>query len=604
MLIGVFISLILTLSFSVRPTRAEESLETILATLGFTNVAESSVETFPAGFYEAILYAEIAGYSDTNELSYYPVNTSDFHIIFSGPEGGSGYITPPLNKTFSSDAAFGLSMYVPIEGHRYYTEFLRNPDGQNHSKIYVNLDEPDMYLIGFENLYGLGDRDYNDMVFSIQSIDHYLTVETDPAGIATIPGEGDYNHYANVTLNAPETIAVDAGTRYEFSHWTVDGISQGIAINPIVVLVDADHTATAHYVLQYYLTMSTNFGTVSPGSGWHDAGSVITISTTGPISPRSSGERYAWNGWTGSGNGSYSGIGNPTSITMNGPITQTASWSHQYRLIIATNLGSTTPSVGENWYDAGTVVAISATTPSVVTGERYLWNGWAGSGPGNYVGLDNPASITLNGPINETASWAHQFYLAVVSQYDTPGSEDWYDSGTTAYATLGTNPVNHGNGTRRVFTAWTGDTSGTDYAQSNPILMDGPKMVAANWKTQYLLTLTKTSGGFINPSISEWWDVGTLVTVTAAPDVNYLFHHWELDTVNVGSISPHQVTMNTAHTLHAVFTPIITGGSSATIQSPQLTWMSLNMILVAAVLLAAASSKKLRRRRASSPQDN
>jgi hypothetical protein len=511
------------LSFSVKPTRAEESLETILTNLGFTNVAESSVQTFPAGFYEAILYAEIAGYYDTNELSYYQVNTSDFHIIFSGPEGGSGYIIPPLNKTFSSDAPFGLSMYVPNEGHRYYTEYLRNPDGQNHSKVYVNLDEPNMYLIGFENLYGLGDRDYNDMIFSIQSIDHYLTVETDPAGITTIPGEGAYNHYTNVTLNAPETVTVATDTRYEFSHWDVDGISQGIDINPIVVHVDTDHTATAHYVLQYYLIMSTNFGTVSPGSGWHDAGSVVTM---------------------------------------------------------------------------------SATAPSVVTGERYLWNGWAGSGSGNYIGLDNPASIIMNGPINETASWNHQFYLAVVSQYDTPGGEDWYDSGTIAYATLGTNPVNYGNGTRRLFTFWNGDTSGTDSAQSDPILMDGPKTVAANWETQYFLTLTKTLGGFINPSISEWWDVDTLVTVTAAPDVNYLFDHWELDTINVGSISPYQVTMNTAHTLHAVFKPIITGGSSTTIQSPQLAWMSLNVVLVAAVLLAAASAKKLRRKCASFPQDN
>lgn len=593
-LLGIFISFTLLMPFFVRQTRAEESIETILNALGFTNVAESSVQTFPAGFYEAILYAEFAGYSDTNELSYYPVNTSDFTIIFSGPEGGSGYVIPPLNKTFSSTTAFGLSMYVPNEGHRYFTECLRNPDGQNHSKVYVNLDEPDMYLIGFENLYGLGDRDYNDMIFSIQSVDHYLTVETDPAGITTIPGEGEYNHCTNVTLNAPETVAMATGTRYEFSYWDVDSIPQGIDINPIVVHVDADHTATAHYILQYYLIMSTNFGTVSPGSGWHNAGSIITISATSPIS--APGERYVWNGWTGIGNGSYSGIDNPTSITMNGPITETASWTHQYRLIITTNYGSTTPSIGENWYEAGSIVAISATAPSVVTGERYLWNGWAGSGSGSYVGLDNPASIIMNGPVNETASFIHQFYLAVISPYDTPGGEDWYDSGTTAYATLGTNPVNHGNGTRRLFTFWNGDTSGIDYAQSDPILMDGPKTAAANWKTQFFLTLTKTLGGFISPSISEWWDVGTIVSVAAAPDVNYLFGHWELDTVNVGSINPYKVTMNTAHTLHAVFKPIITGGSSAPIQVSNLTWMSLNIALFGAVFCLAFCTKRMRRR--------
>ncbi len=51
--------------------------------------------------------------------------------------------------------------------HRYFTEYVRNPDGQNHSRIYSNLDEPGMFLIGFENLFGAGDRDYQDLVFSL-----------------------------------------------------------------------------------------------------------------------------------------------------------------------------------------------------------------------------------------------------------------------------------------------------------------------------------------------------------------------------------------------------------------------------------------------------
>jgi PKD repeat protein len=166
--------LILALLVSVIPcliasVRAEPTLIDVLNHLGFTNVAEANVSTFPAGAYNITLYAEFASYCDENELSYYQTGTSVFNVIFTGPEGGSEYVIPPLTKFFMTDYEFGLSMLSPGP-HRYFTENNLNPDGQNHSKIYKNLDDPDMYLIGFENLYGQSaDRDYQDMVFALDA---------------------------------------------------------------------------------------------------------------------------------------------------------------------------------------------------------------------------------------------------------------------------------------------------------------------------------------------------------------------------------------------------------------------------------------------------
>jgi len=214
------------LSHSVTLARAAEpSLEEILGNLGFTNITESTVETFPAGLYEITLYAEFAGYHDTNELSYYPVATSDFTILFSGPEGNSGYVTPPIAKTFLCNSTFGLSMYVAYEGHRYFTENLMNPDGQNHSKIFLNLDEPDMYLCGFENLYGLGDRDFNDMVFSLRQ-------KQDPMACFTV---------SNDSPNVLETVVFNATCSYDSDGWianyTWDFGDSNVTtvVNPIIV---------------------------------------------------------------------------------------------------------------------------------------------------------------------------------------------------------------------------------------------------------------------------------------------------------------------------------------------------------------------------------
>jgi hypothetical protein len=125
--------------------------------------------TFHPGLYTITLYAEFAGYHKTNELSYYEVGTQVYNLIFAGSEGGFGYLSPPITKTFTINCEFGLSMFVAAENHRYFTQNGLNPDGYNHSKVYENLNDPTMFLIGFENLYGLGDRDYQDMVFSIQA---------------------------------------------------------------------------------------------------------------------------------------------------------------------------------------------------------------------------------------------------------------------------------------------------------------------------------------------------------------------------------------------------------------------------------------------------
>ena len=178
LVLGMFILLLsfLIIPHVIIPAHASEPpLTEIFDHLGFTHVAKADVETFPAGMYEITLYAEFAGYCDENELSYYEVGTSAYNLIFAGPEGGSGYLPSPETKTIVTDCGFGLSMLTP-ENHRYFTENGFNPDGQNHSVVYKNLDDPNMFIIGFENLYGLGDRDYQDLVFSlkIQSPPHVI----------------------------------------------------------------------------------------------------------------------------------------------------------------------------------------------------------------------------------------------------------------------------------------------------------------------------------------------------------------------------------------------------------------------------------------------
>jgi hypothetical protein len=158
----------ITLAFNIKPVQAEPALITILHTLGFTNIAGSTLETFSTGTYNITLYAEFSGYHLSNELSWYIVGTAEYNLLFSGPEGYFGYISPPIVKTFMADGEFGLSFLSPEA--RYFTETARNPDSTEHAMIFVNLDNPAMFLLGFENTLGGGDRDYQDMVVSLELV--------------------------------------------------------------------------------------------------------------------------------------------------------------------------------------------------------------------------------------------------------------------------------------------------------------------------------------------------------------------------------------------------------------------------------------------------
>jgi len=79
---------------------------------------------------------------------------------------------------------------------------------------------------------------------------------------------------------------------------------------------------TATFTTQYFLTMSHGTGgTVTPLSGWKNSGAAFSIRAIPAAG-------YNFKNWSGIGTGSYSGTNNPVLITMGGPITETASFTH------------------------------------------------------------------------------------------------------------------------------------------------------------------------------------------------------------------------------------------------------------------------------------
>ena len=177
---------------------------------------------------------------------------------------------------------------------------------------------------------------------------------------------------------------------------------------------------------------------------------------------------------------------------------------NQNQLTTSSNYGTVIADPSSGSYFEGQQVTLTATPPTPITGQQYVWQGWTGTGSGNFIGVGTQsgssynATITMNSAITETASWKLQYQLTLNSAYGSAGSiggnGGWFDAGSRAYAVITPTTVAGTTGTHYVFTGWGSDASGTT-STSNAIIMDGPKTATANWTTQYLVTFAQSGLG-------------------------------------------------------------------------------------------------------------
>jgi hypothetical protein len=291
----------------------------------------------------------------------------------------------------------------------------------------------------------------------------------------------DQGESFTAAVTSPADITPNNNQRICTGH-SVDGGSPAAGPSYTFANIEAAHTIDFNWKQQFYLTVNSANGSPSE-SGWYDSGATVNVVLSSGTVSGGTGVQYVFTGW---GNDA-SGAGlTSDGIVMNGPKTVTANWKTQYYLAISKNFGSVSPSSG--WYDAGSTLNISAAAPSAGSGERYLWNGWTGSGSGNYTGTDNSPSVAMNSAVNETASWAHQYMLTVTSPYGSPTPiSSWFDAGTSIIASVDS-PIAGTIVTQYVCNGWagTGSIPAAGAATSLQFTIGQPSSVTWNWKMQYL----------------------------------------------------------------------------------------------------------------------
>lgn len=290
---------------------------------------------------------------------------------------------------------------------------------------------------------------------------------------ATITIDGTVYAIPHSTLLMPNTsqqviaqseIANGTNTRYEFLSWN-DGTTAPTRT------ISQGGEYTADYKTQYYLSVSAESGSVV-GSGWYDSGA--TASTGSAQETITNGDtRYVFQKWAVDGT---SVTGNPVTISMYSPHTAYADYTTQYYLSVSSEHSSVS---GTGWYDTGAVASTGTAEQTVTDGNtRYVFQHWDVDGAAKGT---NPVTIYMYAPHTAAADYKTQYHLSVQSKYGDVSGDDWYDSGTTAEASV--TPV-VGTLIRHKFSGWSGDT-GDDQPSTN-IYMDQPKSIVATWETDYL----------------------------------------------------------------------------------------------------------------------
>ncbi len=156
------------------------------------------------GAASALIMFELAGFADQNTFGIYDIYDPTKKLtIFNGPDGSgaqrllslsasnefcSGTFASHACQTFSSDV-FGFYLSTP-QLRTYYSESGRNSDGVDHMVAFQGGDTrgtlngrpwlANEFVLAWEDLYGGGDRDYNDFAVAVESVSSV----PEPTGLA------------------------------------------------------------------------------------------------------------------------------------------------------------------------------------------------------------------------------------------------------------------------------------------------------------------------------------------------------------------------------------------------------------------------------------
>jgi len=249
-------------------------------------------------------------------------------------------------------------------------------------------------------------------------------------------------------------------------------------------------------------------------------------------------------------------------VTQSGYINATYSTQYYLTVVITPETGGeVTLDPANDWFDAGSSVVATA-TPN----PDYAFEGWILNGEPR---SENPVTFTIDEPttlealfiktttiiFNATGLASDSIGIVLTvdgvsySVSELPLTFNWIVGSSHTYTWE--EIVSAGAGKRY---AWS-SCAGLSTSRSEVITVpDNGGYIQANYYTEYLLSISTTTGGTTDPSPGDYWQrEGDIITITALPDPNYKLDYWEINGIADGSATTIQITMNTTYSITAHF---------------------------------------------------
>jgi hypothetical protein len=200
----------------------------------------------------------------------------------------------------------------------------------------------------------------------------------------------------------------------------------------------------------------------------------------------------------------------------------------------------------ETEYNSGSIVKLTA-----VPNDGWQFDRWTGD-----IGSSEPSiQVTMNEA--KTIS-------ALFTKVDYPLEVNTVGQGTVNEEIVANKTTDYESGTivkltavadaEWVFSGWSGDITSTD--PEIEITIDEAKSVTATFiKKQYELTINTVGEGTVTETVisskTDSYDAGTLIKLTAVPDIDHVFQGWSGDITSTDSEI--QITVDQAKTVTATF---------------------------------------------------
>ncbi len=191
--------------------------------------------------------------------------------------------------------------------------------------------------------------------------------------------------------------------------------------------------------------------------------------------------------------------------------------------------------------------SLSANSPvEISSGTRVVFVQWGDGMTSSSRVINVDSDVTLS------VTTKTQYLLTIQSEYGNPSGSGWSDAGSSAQISV-QSPVDQGNGTRRVLSAWTVGSKPYLTSANGTISMSEPILLQGVWQKQYLVSVETTGGSATG---GGWYNAGVTATVSVSPTtygfiIQQVFNGWQEGVQSQGGVST--FTVNGPVSLHALW---------------------------------------------------